>query len=144
VPTAYPLEFRRDVVAVALRRQAPMSEIAKDFGISEVLPAPLGQAGRDRGRRAGRRTIPSQVRTPKRPPKPSQLGPACSSAAGDMECFAPAVLLPLAPGGCPGFAAVPSAALSLRAARLSCTTLTRKLRQRTKRDTYGRASGACV
>jgi transposase len=35
VPTAYPLEFRRDVVAVALRRQAPMSQIAKDFGISE-------------------------------------------------------------------------------------------------------------
>jgi len=35
VPTAYPLEFRRDVVAMALRRQAPMSQIAKDFGISE-------------------------------------------------------------------------------------------------------------
>src|SRR6266702_7837581 len=35
MPTAYPLEFRRDVVAVALRRQAPMSQIAKDFGISE-------------------------------------------------------------------------------------------------------------
>ena len=35
MPTAYPLEFRRDVVAMALRRQAPMSQIAKDFGISE-------------------------------------------------------------------------------------------------------------
>jgi len=35
VPTAYPLEFRRDVVAVALRRQAPMTQIARDFGISE-------------------------------------------------------------------------------------------------------------
>ena len=35
MPTAYPLEFRRDVVAVALRRQAPMTQIARDFGISE-------------------------------------------------------------------------------------------------------------
>jgi transposase len=35
MPQAFPLEFRRDVVAVALRRQAPMSQIAKDFGISE-------------------------------------------------------------------------------------------------------------
>jgi transposase len=32
---AFPLEFRRDVVAVARRREAPMSQIAKDFGISE-------------------------------------------------------------------------------------------------------------
>ena len=31
-----PQAFRRDVVAVALRRQAPMSQIAKDFGISET------------------------------------------------------------------------------------------------------------
>ncbi len=35
MPQAFPAEFRRDVVAVALRRQAPMSQIAKDFGISE-------------------------------------------------------------------------------------------------------------
>jgi transposase len=35
VPDAYPLEFRRDVVAVARRKEAPMSRIAKDFGISE-------------------------------------------------------------------------------------------------------------
>lgn len=32
---AYPEEFRRDVVAVALRREAPLSQIARDFGISE-------------------------------------------------------------------------------------------------------------
>jgi transposase len=32
---AYPAEFRRDVVAVARRKQAPMGQIAKDFGISE-------------------------------------------------------------------------------------------------------------
>jgi transposase len=35
VPQAFPLEFRRDVVAVARRKEAPMSLIAKDFGISE-------------------------------------------------------------------------------------------------------------
>jgi len=35
MPKAFPLEFRRDVVAVALRKQAPLSRIAKDFGISE-------------------------------------------------------------------------------------------------------------
>jgi transposase len=35
VPEAFPLEFRRDVVAVARRRETRMSQIAKDFGISE-------------------------------------------------------------------------------------------------------------
>ena len=32
---AYPKEFRDDVVAVARQGQAPLSQIAKDFGISE-------------------------------------------------------------------------------------------------------------
>lgn len=36
VPKAFPLEFRRDVVAVARRREAPLSRIAKDFGVSEA------------------------------------------------------------------------------------------------------------
>ena len=35
MPKAFPEEFRRDVVAVARRRQAPMSQIARGFGISE-------------------------------------------------------------------------------------------------------------
>ena len=35
MPKAFPLEFRRDVVAVARKREAPLSQIAKDFGISE-------------------------------------------------------------------------------------------------------------
>jgi transposase len=35
VPKAFPVEFRRDVVAVARRGEAPISRIAKDFGISE-------------------------------------------------------------------------------------------------------------
>ncbi|MDQ0820523.1 transposase-like protein [Arthrobacter sp. V4I6] len=32
----FPAEFRRDVVAVARRHEAPISQIAKDFGISEA------------------------------------------------------------------------------------------------------------
>jgi transposase len=35
MPKPFPAEFRRDVVAVARRKDAPMSRIAKDFGISE-------------------------------------------------------------------------------------------------------------
>ena len=35
VPKALPKEFRRDVVAVARKGEAPISRIAKDFGISE-------------------------------------------------------------------------------------------------------------
>jgi transposase len=37
MPKPFPAEFRRDVVAVAVARkgEAPLSQIAKDFGISE-------------------------------------------------------------------------------------------------------------
>jgi transposase len=35
VPKPYPQEFRDDVVAVARQGQAPLKQIAKDFGISE-------------------------------------------------------------------------------------------------------------
>ena len=35
MPKPYPKEFRDDVVAVARQGQAPLSQIAKDFGISE-------------------------------------------------------------------------------------------------------------
>lgn len=35
VPAPHPKEFRDDVVAVARRGQAPIRQIAKDFGISE-------------------------------------------------------------------------------------------------------------
>jgi transposase len=35
MPKAFPLEFRRDVVAVARKGEAPISQIAKDFGVSE-------------------------------------------------------------------------------------------------------------
>ena len=35
MPKPYPQEFRDDVVAVARKGQAPLKQIAKDFGISE-------------------------------------------------------------------------------------------------------------
>ena len=35
MPKALPLEFRRDVVAVARRGDASIAQVAKDFGISE-------------------------------------------------------------------------------------------------------------
>jgi transposase-like protein len=37
VPKPFPIEFRRDVVAVARKGQAPLSQIAKDFGGSPSL-----------------------------------------------------------------------------------------------------------
>ena len=33
---AFHAEFRRDVVAVARKREAPFKQIAKDFGVSEA------------------------------------------------------------------------------------------------------------
>ena len=35
MPKAFPEEFLRDVVAVALRHDAPMSQVARDFGVSQ-------------------------------------------------------------------------------------------------------------
>ncbi len=35
MPKAFPEEFRHDVVAVARRREVPLSQVAKDFGISQ-------------------------------------------------------------------------------------------------------------
>ena len=36
VPTPFPAEFRADVIAVARKGEAPLRQIAKDFGISEA------------------------------------------------------------------------------------------------------------
>ena len=36
MPRPYPQVFRDDVVAVARRHEAPLSQIAKDFGISDA------------------------------------------------------------------------------------------------------------
>lgn len=35
MPKPFPEEFRRDVIAVARKGEAPLRQIAKDFGISE-------------------------------------------------------------------------------------------------------------
>jgi transposase-like protein len=36
MPKAFPLEFRQDVVAVARKGQAPLAQVARDFGVSEA------------------------------------------------------------------------------------------------------------
>ena len=54
MPKAKPVEFRRDVVAVARRREASQKQIAKDFGISEAtLYLWLKQADIEDGGRPG-------------------------------------------------------------------------------------------
>ena len=50
----YPKEFRDDVVAVARKGQVPLTQIAKDFGISEgSLSNWMKQADVEDGRRFG-------------------------------------------------------------------------------------------
>jgi transposase len=54
VAKPYPKEFRDDVVAVARKGRAPLSQIAKDFGISEASLANwMKQADVEDGRRPG-------------------------------------------------------------------------------------------
>ena len=54
MPKPYPKEFRDDVVAVARKAQAPLKQIAKDFGISEgCLHNWLKNADVEDGRRDG-------------------------------------------------------------------------------------------
>lgn len=58
MPMAFPEQFRRDVVAVARRREAPLSQIAKDFGISRsCLQRWLKMADVDDGLRDGLSTV---------------------------------------------------------------------------------------
>lgn len=54
MPKPYPAEFRSDVVAVARKHEAPLSQIAKDFGISEAtLHNWLNKADVEEGVRPG-------------------------------------------------------------------------------------------
>ena len=54
MPKPYPEKFRRDVVAVARKNEAPLSQIARDFGISEAtLHNWLRKADVDDGVRPG-------------------------------------------------------------------------------------------
>jgi transposase len=51
VPTPYPPEFRRDVIAVARRGEQSRAQVARSFGISEsCLARWLAIADRDEGR----------------------------------------------------------------------------------------------
>src|SRR5215470_11626130 len=54
VPKPFAIEFRRDVVAIARRGQAPLSQVARDFGISEsCLHRGLKLADIEEGTRPG-------------------------------------------------------------------------------------------
>lgn len=54
MPKAFPVEFRRDVVAVARKRGSSIAQVAKDFGVSEsCLQRWLKQADIDDGVRPG-------------------------------------------------------------------------------------------
>ena len=68
MPKPFPAEFRRDVIAVARSSDAPMAQIARDFGISEsCLARWLKLADRQDGlgdRPGGQRSDGSTVVTP--------------------------------------------------------------------------------
>ena len=54
MPKAFPLEFRRDVVAVARKSDESIAKIAKSFGVSEsCLQRWLAQADIEDGARPG-------------------------------------------------------------------------------------------
>jgi transposase len=60
VPRPHPQEFRDDVVAVARRGEAPLAQIAKDFGISEsCLRNWLRRADVEDGHQPGQTTAKS-------------------------------------------------------------------------------------
>jgi transposase len=60
MPKPFPPEFRRDVIAVARKGEAPLSQVAKDFGISEsCLHRWLKIADTDDGVRPGVTTTES-------------------------------------------------------------------------------------
>ena len=60
MPRPHPQEFRDDVVAVARRGEAPLAQIAKDFGISEsCLRNWLRRADVEDGHRPGQTSAES-------------------------------------------------------------------------------------
>ena len=60
MPRRHPQEFRDDVVAVARRGEAPLAQIAKDFGISEsCLRNWLRRADVEDGHRPGQTSTES-------------------------------------------------------------------------------------
>ena len=72
MPTPYPPEFRRDVIAVARRGEQSRAQVARSFGVSEsCLARWLAITDRDNGRRAPRLRPHQQATTPR-----------CASCAG--------------------------------------------------------------
>ena len=54
MPKAFPIEFRRDVVAVARKSDASIAQVARDFGVSEsCLQRWLAKADVEDGVRPG-------------------------------------------------------------------------------------------
>ena len=63
MPKPFPKEFRRDVVEVARKREAPVAQVAEDFGISEsCLHRWLQQADIEDGVREGAPPESAQMR----------------------------------------------------------------------------------
>ena len=61
MPAAHPKEFREDVIAVARRGDAPIAQVAKDFGISEsCLRNWMHQADVEDGHRPGTTKVENQ------------------------------------------------------------------------------------
>lgn len=65
MPNPYPEGFRRDVVAVARKHEAPLSQIARDFGTSVVHPREVGDLVTDRP--PLRKPLPSGIESSDRP-----------------------------------------------------------------------------
>jgi transposase-like protein len=60
MPTPYPKEFRRDVIAVARQGDQPRAQVARNFGISEsCLNRWLKIADRDDGLTSGQTPAPA-------------------------------------------------------------------------------------
>ncbi len=77
MPKGYPQEFRDDVVAVARKGQAPLKQIAKDFGISEgCLSNWMKKADAEDGNRPG--VTAKDATEPHEARKPGN-GSGCSS-----------------------------------------------------------------
>ena len=91
MPTPFPAEFRADVIAVARKGEAPLRQIAKDFGISEAcLHRWLKIADREDG--AGRpasaatsEDVAAQLREAHNWPAPSASA-RCPSSSTPPRC----------------------------------------------------------
>jgi len=90
MPKPFPPEFRRDVIAVARKGEAPLSQIAKDFGISEsCLHRWLKIADTDDGVRPGVTTSESaELRELRRRNKTLEQENETSHAAWLSSCVA--------------------------------------------------------